>query len=186
MSAGQTLSRTIDFAGYEVQRPGGAFYVFPKVPWGTDHEFVAEAIRNQLLIIPGSVFSERDTHIRISYAAADETIASGLDILRTLSRDPEAAEALQAELDSASGADHHYDEALKDFRLRWPALPPEPEARFFAERAATLLTASVLLKTAPAAVADGYIASRVTGTRGATAGTVPGLDTQAILTRAAP
>ena len=71
-------------AGYEVQKPGGAFYIFPKVPWGTDYEFVAEAIRNELLIIPGSVFSERTTHLRISYAAADETIRAGLEVLRRL------------------------------------------------------------------------------------------------------
>ncbi len=71
-------------AGYEVRQPGGAFYIFPKVPWGSDHEFVAEAIRHELLIIPGSVFSEKTTHVRISYAASDETIARGLDVLRNL------------------------------------------------------------------------------------------------------
>ena len=71
-------------AGYEVEKPGGAFYIFPKAPWGTDHEFVAEAIRNQLLIIPGSVFSEKNTHLRISYAATDDTIRRGLDVLRKL------------------------------------------------------------------------------------------------------
>ena len=71
-------------AGYQVQQPGGAFYIFPKVPWGSDHEFVAEAIRNELLIIPGSVFSEKATHVRISYAASDETIARGLKVLQKL------------------------------------------------------------------------------------------------------
>ena len=71
-------------AGYEVAKPGGAFYIFPKTPWGTDHEFVAEAIRNELLIIPGSVFSEKTTHLRISYAATDETIERGLVVLRKL------------------------------------------------------------------------------------------------------
>ena len=71
-------------AGYEVEKPGGAFYIFPRAPWGTDHEFVAEAIRNQLLIIPGSVFSEKNTHLRISYAATGETIQKGLDVLRKI------------------------------------------------------------------------------------------------------
>jgi len=71
-------------AGYEVEEPGGAFYIFPKAPWGTDMEFVAQAIRNELLIIPGSVFSERNSHFRISYAASDETIEKGLEILRRL------------------------------------------------------------------------------------------------------
>ena len=31
---------------YEVTAPGGAFYVFPKAPWGTGTEFVTEAIRS--------------------------------------------------------------------------------------------------------------------------------------------
>ncbi len=73
-------------AGYEVAKPGGAFYVFPKVLGdGTGGEFVARAIENELLIIPGSVFSARDTHFRISYAASEATIERGLDVLRKLS-----------------------------------------------------------------------------------------------------
>ena len=60
--------------GYDVEKPGGAFYIFPKVPWGTDEEFVAKCIENDLLVIPGSVFSEKHTHFRISYAATEETI----------------------------------------------------------------------------------------------------------------
>jgi aspartate/methionine/tyrosine aminotransferase len=71
---------------YEVVKPGGAFYMFPRAPWGTGTEFVAEAIRNKLLIIPGNVFSGRDTHFRISYAAEDRTIDRGIEILRRLAR----------------------------------------------------------------------------------------------------
>ena len=69
---------------YEIVKPEGAFYVFPKAPWGTDQEFVAKAIESNLLVIPGSVFSERDTHFRIAYAADDETIARGIEILRAI------------------------------------------------------------------------------------------------------
>ncbi|MHC4870814.1 MAG: pyridoxal phosphate-dependent aminotransferase [Planctomycetota bacterium] len=70
--------------GYEVECPGGAFYIFPKVPWGTDMEFVEEAVKNKLLIIPGSVFSEKNTHFRISYAAADDVLDQGLEILESI------------------------------------------------------------------------------------------------------
>jgi aspartate/methionine/tyrosine aminotransferase len=81
--------RDLIYAGlsdlYEVTKPGGAFYIFPKAPWGTGSEFVAKAIENQLLIIPGNIFSRRDTHFRISYAASDETIYRGIDVLRDLS-----------------------------------------------------------------------------------------------------
>ncbi len=71
---------------YELTPPGGAFYLFPKAPWGTGMEFVAEAIRNNLLIIPGGTFSRRDTHFRISYAASDETLERGIEILRRIAR----------------------------------------------------------------------------------------------------
>jgi len=71
---------------YEFSTPGGAFYLFPKVPWGTGTEFVAEAIRNNLLVIPGGAFSGRDTHFRVSYAAPDDTLRRGIDILRRLAR----------------------------------------------------------------------------------------------------
>ena len=36
---------------YELARPSGAFYAFPKAPWGTASEFVAEAIRHSPHVI---------------------------------------------------------------------------------------------------------------------------------------
>lgn len=71
---------------YELVAPGGAFYAFPKVPWGTGQEFVTRAIENQLLIIPGGIFSRRDTHFRISYAAEDAVIERGIEVLRNIRR----------------------------------------------------------------------------------------------------
>jgi len=69
---------------YEFAKPNGAFYLFPKTPWGSGTEFVEEAIRNNLLIIPGGTFSTRDTHFRISYAASDAMIDRGIAILKKL------------------------------------------------------------------------------------------------------
>ncbi len=71
---------------YELVCPGGAFYAFPKLPWGTGMEFVARAIEHNLLIIPGSIFSRRDTHFRISYAADDSVIERGIEVLNKLAR----------------------------------------------------------------------------------------------------
>ncbi len=71
---------------YEIVVPGGAFYLFPKAPWGTGTEFVTKAIANNLLIIPGNTFSRRDTHFRISYAASDATLDRGIDILLRLAQ----------------------------------------------------------------------------------------------------
>ncbi|MBN2474112.1 MAG: pyridoxal phosphate-dependent aminotransferase [Pirellulales bacterium] len=72
---------------YELVTPGGAFYAFPKLPRGTGMEFVARAIEKNLLVIPGNVFSRRDTHFRISYAAADSTIERGIEVLKRLARE---------------------------------------------------------------------------------------------------
>ncbi len=71
---------------FEIVQPRGAFYLFPKTPWGTGTEFVAAAIRNNLLIIPGNVFSARDSHFRISYAADEPTLDRGIEILNRLAR----------------------------------------------------------------------------------------------------
>lgn len=71
---------------FEFLRPSGGFYVFPEVPagFGSAAELVEQAIARNLLIIPGSVFSRRDTHFRVSYAAADEKIREGCSVLRDL------------------------------------------------------------------------------------------------------
>jgi putative acyl-CoA dehydrogenase len=106
-----------------------------------------------------------------------------LDILRTLARDPDSAPALAAELDAGRGASRPYDTALALHRTRWPGLPEEAEARWFAERTALLLAASVLLRQASPAVADAFVATRLTNDRGHTPGAVAGLDADAILAR---
>jgi aspartate/methionine/tyrosine aminotransferase len=67
---------------FEIVTPGGAFYIFPKAPADmTASAFVTRAIQNNVLIIPGNVFSERDTHFRVSYATTDEKLARGCEIL---------------------------------------------------------------------------------------------------------
>lgn len=106
-----------------------------------------------------------------------------LDVLRALARDPDAAAALHQELNAARGADRRFDAALAAHLARWPALPPEAEARWFVERLAILLTASVLLREGTPEVADAYVATRVEDGRGAVAGAVGGCDVQAILER---
>jgi aspartate/methionine/tyrosine aminotransferase len=70
-----------------VARPGGAFYAFVEVPPAlgiTATQFVERAIEQSVLVIPGKVFSTRDTHFRLSFAAKEETLARGLSILRGL------------------------------------------------------------------------------------------------------
>lgn len=70
---------------FEINMPNGAFYAFPKVATGeTGAAFATRAIENNLLIIPGNVFSSRDTHFRLSYATTDEKLEQGIRVLNQL------------------------------------------------------------------------------------------------------
>jgi aspartate/methionine/tyrosine aminotransferase len=73
---------------FDVTRPGGGFYFFPRAPrrFSNATAFVEQAIANNVLIIPGKVFSECDTHFRISYATSDENLEKGCEILCRLAR----------------------------------------------------------------------------------------------------
>jgi aspartate aminotransferase/aminotransferase len=69
---------------FDMARPGGAFYCFIKSPDPSATAFVKKAIAGNILIIPGEVFSEQDTHFRLSYAADNEQIERGCALLRGL------------------------------------------------------------------------------------------------------
>ena len=71
----------------EVVVPGGAFYAFIAVPESlglTGTQFAEKALERRVLVVPGAVFSGRDTHFRLSYAVTPEKLAEGLGILREL------------------------------------------------------------------------------------------------------
>lgn len=135
-----------------------------------------------------------------------------LDVLRAMNRQPESVEAFLAEIDRAAGADRRLDRAAARLRadlaeLRQlagsatPATPappdppaagtsrdePEARARRVAQAMALVLQGSLLVRHAPAFVADAFCASRLDGDWGAVLGTLPaGVDTAAIVARAAP
>lgn len=69
---------------FKLRKPEGAFYFFPEAPNKSGTEFVKKAIDNSVLIIPGNVFSERDTHFRISYAVREENLKNGIEILNSI------------------------------------------------------------------------------------------------------
>ncbi len=116
-----------------------------------------------------------------------------LDVLRTLRREPDAADVLLTELDAASGADRHYDQALLRLRHELSAAAAQGMtgtgqqfgARRLAERIALTLQGSLLVRNGHPAVADAFCASRLNGDWGHALGTLPGTaDTKAILERA--
>ena len=68
--------------GYEVVKPGGAFYMFPKTPIEDDVAFVADLQRNfHILTVPGRGFG-RGGHFRISYCVEMEVIERSLEGFR--------------------------------------------------------------------------------------------------------
>ena len=75
-----------------------------------------------------------------------------------------------------------FDAAVQAHMGRFPKLPDEGQARWYVESLATLLTAAVLIRQAPAAVAEGYVATRLNGDRGRVAGAMGVVDYAGILT----
>ena len=109
-----------------------------------------------------------------------------LDVLRSMRREPETVGVFLDELRKARGGDPRLDAYADDLagRLADPA-GLEPVARQVVERMAFALQGSLLVRHAPAAVADAFCASRLDGAWGHAFGTLPaGLETGAIVERA--
>ncbi len=72
---------------FRIERPEGSFYAFPAYPEGwSEKDFLEAALERKLLIVPGSAFSNRNTNFRLSFAAPDDKLAEGIEILRDLAR----------------------------------------------------------------------------------------------------
>jgi putative acyl-CoA dehydrogenase len=109
-----------------------------------------------------------------------------LDVLRALAREPGALDSLLAEIRAANDPrlTKRVDSILADLD-RGPAV--EASARRTVGEMARCLQASLLIRHAPAAVADAYVASRLTDERAGVFGELPpGLDLDAIISRSSP
>jgi putative acyl-CoA dehydrogenase len=126
---------------------------------------------------------------------------AALDVLRAVVKEPEGLPAFLAECDLAAGADPRLDAHLAGIRARVARMfrgddgrSPEErlydsqfEARRLVEDLAIGLQASLLVRHAPPAVADGFCAGRLDGDRGRVYGTLPpGVAAKAIVDRAVP
>src|SRR5256885_291450 len=109
-----------------------------------------------------------------------------LDVLRALGKEPEAVEALLAELARTRGADRRLDahvDSLQALLVR----PAEASARRLVESLALPLPGSPLAAHGPDTLADAFCASRLERDWGRAFGTLPpDVDVRAILERAWP
>ncbi len=116
---------------------------------------------------------------------------AALDVLRAMVREPDGLAAFGEECELAAGGDRRLDAHLERMRGQAEALfgseDPQFEARRVVENLAVALQASLLVRHAPAAVADAFCAARLDGEAGRVYGTLPGgVDDQAIIERALP
>jgi len=63
--------------GYDLVKPQGAFYMFPRSPIEDDAKFVDELMKHNVLVVPGRGFGV-EGHFRISYCVEDRTLEGAL------------------------------------------------------------------------------------------------------------
>jgi putative acyl-CoA dehydrogenase len=150
------------------------------------------AVAEALEVLGGNGYVEESGMPRLYRQAPLNSIWEGsgnviaLDVLRAMGRQSETVAAVTAELELARGADGRYDEAVK--RLSAELGDPDQlplRARRIAGLLALCLQASLLLRFAPAEVADAFCATRLGGDWGAVLGTLPpGAQVSALVDRA--
>jgi aspartate aminotransferase/aminotransferase len=70
---------------YRFVQPGGAFYLYPEAPGGSGKAFAERAVdQEKLLVVPGNVFGQADSHFRIAYTVSDTMLDRGIAALRRL------------------------------------------------------------------------------------------------------
>ena len=63
--------------GYDLVKPQGAFYMFPKSPIEDDVKFVADLQEYNVLVVPGRGFG-MPGHFRISFCVTDDTLSGSI------------------------------------------------------------------------------------------------------------
>ena len=69
--------------GFEIVRPGGTFYMFPKAPEDDAAAFCRKAAQHDLILVPGDTFGVPG-YFRIAYCIEEEKVKRSLEKWRTL------------------------------------------------------------------------------------------------------
>jgi putative acyl-CoA dehydrogenase len=112
---------------------------------------------------------------------------NALDVLRALTREPASLEAWLVEVGAARGEDPRLDRAVESVLETLADSALEAGARRLAGLMAACLQGALLVRFAPAEVADAFCATRLGSEYGGTMGTLPrGTDLRAITGRTTP
>jgi putative acyl-CoA dehydrogenase len=167
-----------------VVTPAAKFWICKRAPY-----VMAEAME----VLGGSGYIEDSIMPRLYREAPVNSIwegsgnVMGLDVLRAIARTPNAADIIQHELAGAGDKRLQVFAAYLRERLTGPERNDEAQARALTRDLVLALQAALLIKHAPANVADAFCASRLSGEAGSAFGTLPrGLKLAAIAERAAP
>ena len=72
--------------GFEVVKPQGAFYLFPKSPLPDDVAFIQAAQKHNILLVPGSGFGQPG-YFRIAYCVSKDLIQNSFPAFTTLAKE---------------------------------------------------------------------------------------------------
>jgi putative acyl-CoA dehydrogenase len=183
------LARAYDEDGEAAQAirrivtPAAKFWICKRTPYLT-----FEAME----VLGGSGYIEECIMPRLYREAPVNSIWEGsgnimcLDVLRAIGRIPNAGEMLKAELAVGDKRVDAFAACLMQ-RLSSPGSHDEAQARALTRDLVLALQAALLVKHAPAAVADAFCASRLTGEGGSAFGLLPRtVDARPVVERAAP
>jgi putative acyl-CoA dehydrogenase len=166
-----------------VVTPAAKFWICKRTPY-----LAFEAME----VLGGSGYIEESIMPRLYREAPVNSIWEGsgnvmcLDVLRALARIPNVTEVLKGELEAGDRRVKTFVERLLT-RLAAPERNDERQARALTRDLVLALQASLLVRRAPAAVADAFCASRLAGEGGSAFGLLPaGVDVRFIVARAAP
>lgn len=72
--------------GFEVVKPDGTFYLFPKSPLPDDVEFINRAVKYNILVVPGVDF-DMPGYFRLSFSVDRDTVVNSLPAFTKLARE---------------------------------------------------------------------------------------------------
>ncbi len=78
-----------EIEGFHCPVPRGAFYAFPSYDLPiSSHDLAVRMVRAGVIVAPGTAFGARgEGHLRFSYAASEESIARGLEIVKKVAEE---------------------------------------------------------------------------------------------------